>query len=112
MRTSPFTGRRQFHKGIDIAADFGTPIVAPAAGRVVFAGRKGAMGRTVILEHGWGLRTTYGHMAKASVKKGQRVERGEPIGTVGSTGRSTGPHLHYAVARGGRSVNPRDYVIE
>ena len=77
-----------------------------------FVGRKGPMGITVEIDHGYGMRTSYGHMAKADVEKGQRVERGEAIGLVGSTGRSTGPHLHYAVARSGKSVNPRDYVIE
>lgn len=111
-RISPFTGRPHFHAGLDIAADFGTPVVAPAAGRVHFAGRKGALGRAVVLEHGYGVRTTYGHLSGIDVKRGQRVERGEPVGTVGSTGRSTGPHLHYAVAVNGKNVNPLNYVLE
>lgn len=111
-RTSPFTGRRQFHAGLDIAADFGTEIVAPAQGRVVFAGSKGALGKSVILDHGHGLRTTYGHAAEIFVRRGQRVERGTRIAAVGSTGRSTGPHLHYAVEVNGRPVDPADYILD
>lgn len=111
-RTSPFTGRRQFHAGLDIAADFGTAIVAPARGRVAFVGRKGALGRTVVLDHGHGLRTTFGHTSEIYVKRGQTVERGTRIAAVGSTGRSTGPHVHYGVSRDGRSLDPRDFVVE
>jgi murein DD-endopeptidase MepM/ murein hydrolase activator NlpD len=111
-RVSPFTGRRQFHAGIDIAADFGTRIVAPASGRVVFAGRKGAFGRVVEIDHGFGIRTLYGHTDEVFVRAGQRVERGTRIASVGSSGRSTGPHLHYQVKVGGRTVNPGDYIFE
>lgn len=111
-RISPFTGRIQFHAGLDIAADFGTTVVAPARGRVVFAGMNGALGRMVELDHGYGLRTHYGHLLKANVKQGQTVERGTPIGEVGSTGRSTGPHLHYGVEVNGRNVDPNDYIFE
>ena len=111
-RVSPFTGQPHFHSGIDIAANFGTPVVAPAAGRVHFVGRKGALGRAVVLDHGYGLRTTYGHLAETNVKRGQRLERGERLGAVGSTGRSTGPHLHYAISVQGRHVNPMQYILE
>jgi murein DD-endopeptidase MepM/ murein hydrolase activator NlpD len=111
-RISPFTGRRSFHAGLDIASDFGTPIVAPARGRVVFAGRKGPLGKTLVIDHGFGLRTSYGHAAQTHVKKGQEIERGEPIASVGSTGRSTGPHLHYTVEVKGRSVDPHNYIFE
>jgi murein DD-endopeptidase MepM/ murein hydrolase activator NlpD len=111
-RISPFTGRRSFHAGIDIASDFGTPIVAPARGRVIFVGRKGPLGKTIKIDHGFGLRTSYGHAAEIFVKRGQEVERGERIASVGSTGRSTGPHLHYAVELKGRSVHPRNYIFE
>jgi hypothetical protein len=111
-RTSPFTGRTQFHAGLDIAADFGTIIVAPASGRVVLSGENGGLGRMVELDHGYGIRTHYGHLTKTLVKRGQTVERGEPIGTVGSTGRSTGPHLHYGVEVNGRTVDPTDYIFE
>jgi murein DD-endopeptidase MepM/ murein hydrolase activator NlpD len=112
FRTSPFTGRRQFHAGIDIAADFGTPIVAPASGRVVFAGRRGAFGRVVEIDHGYGVRTIYGHTDEIFVRAGQRVERGMRIAAVGSSGRSTGPHVHYQVKAAGRTVNPADYIFE
>ncbi len=110
-RTSPFTGQRKFHAGIDIAADVGTPVVAPARGKVVMVGRKGPLGKTVILDHGYGIRTTYGHNSRIHVKLGQEVERGERIADVGSTGRSTGPHLHYGVSVNKKSVNPSDYII-
>lgn len=111
-RTSPFTGRRQFHGGLDIAARFGTAILAPARGRVRFAGRKGPLGQTVVLDHGDGLRTLFGHTAEIFVEQGQTVERGARIASVGSSGRSTGPHVHYAVVVDGRSVDPADYIFE
>jgi murein DD-endopeptidase MepM/ murein hydrolase activator NlpD len=111
-RTSPFTGRRQFHAGMDIAADFGTTVVAPARGKVRYAGMKGPFGRLVELDHGYGLRTHYAHLSKSLVKKGETVERGTPIGEVGSSGRSTGPHLHYGVEVEGRTVNPTNYIFE
>jgi murein DD-endopeptidase MepM/ murein hydrolase activator NlpD len=111
-RLSPFTGRRHFHAGLDIAADTGTDIVAAARGRVAFAGPKGAFGQIVILDHGFGVRTLYGHTSSIHVKRGEQVERGERIASVGNTGRSTGPHLHYSVQLKGKSVNPADYVLE
>ena len=111
-RISPFTGRRTFHGGLDIASDFGTPIVAPARGKVVFAGRKGPLGKTLVIDHGFGLQTSYGHAAEIHVEKGEAIERGQRIASVGSTGRSTGPHLHYAVEVKGRSVNPHNYIFE
>ena len=111
-RTSPFTGRRQFHAGIDIAADYGTTILSPASGRVVYAGRKGAFGRVVEIDHGFGIRTMYGHTDEVLVRPGQRVQRGTKIATVGSSGRSTGPHVHYQVKVAGRTANPSDYIFE
>ena len=111
-RTSPFTGRQQFHAGLDIAADFGTTVVAPARGRVVFAGTNGPFGRMLEIDHGYGLRTHFAHLAQAFVKQGQTVERGTPIAEVGSSGRSTGPHLHYGVEVNGRTVDPTDYIFE
>lgn len=111
-RTSPFTGRQQFHAGLDIAADFGTTVVAPARGRVVFSGMNGPFGRMVEIDHGYGLRTHFAHLGKALVERGETVERGLPIGEVGSTGRSTGPHLHYGVEVNGRTVDPTDYIFE
>ncbi len=111
-RISPFTGRRQHHAGIDIAAASGAKIVAPAAARVVFVGRKGPLGNSVVLEHGFGVRTLYGHIKKIQVKIGQQLERGQLVASVGSTGRSTGPHLHYVVEVNGKSRNPLDYIFD
>jgi murein DD-endopeptidase MepM/ murein hydrolase activator NlpD len=111
-RISPFTGKRDLHEGIDIAGDFGTPVAAPARGSVVFAGTKGPLGNTVILDHGQGVRTTYGHLREVLVRDGDQIERGQRIATIGNSGRSTGPHLHYAIEVRGRLVDPLDYVIE
>jgi hypothetical protein len=111
-RVSPFTGRRQHHGGLDISADAGSDIVAAASGRVAFAGAKGALGQTVVVDHGFGFRTTYGHASALHVRAGERVERGQRLASVGSSGRSTGPHLHYGVSVKGRSVDPADYILD
>ena len=111
-RISPFTGRRQFHAGIDIASARGTDVIAPARGRVVFAGPQGPLGNTVILDHGYGVRTHYGHNEELLVKRGQQVERGDRISRLGNTGRSTGPHLHYVVEVNGKTRNPLDYIFD
>ena len=110
-RESPFTGRREFHRGLDIATHAGSPIIAPADGLVTFAGRKGLMGNMVTIEHGFGMVTRYGHVQKLLKKKGTRVKRGETIALVGNTGRSTGPHLHYEVRLNGVAVNPVNYFF-
>jgi len=110
-RESPFTGRREFHRGLDIATHAGSPIIAPADGLVTFAGRKGLMGNMVTIEHGFGMVTRYGHAQKLLKKKGTRVKRGETIALVGNTGRSTGPHLHYEVRLNGVAVNPVNYYF-
>ncbi len=111
-RVSPFTGRRQHHAGIDIAAAEGTLIISPARGRVHFVGRKGAMGNTLIVDHGFGVKTLYGHTSEIHVKPGEEVVRGQKIASIGSTGRSTGPHLHYVVEVAGRPQNPLDYIFD
>lgn len=111
-RNSPFTGRRDFHKGIDISAPRGTQIHAPAKGTVTFSGSDGAYGNSVTILHGNGITTRYGHMQSTNVKQGQVVNRGDVIGFVGSTGRSTGPHLHYEVMLNGVCVNPMRYILE
>ena len=111
-RISPFTGRRQHHAGIDIAAAEGTAIISPARGRVHFVGRKGAMGNTLIVDHGFGVKTLYGHTAEIHVKPGEEVVRGQKIASIGSTGRSTGPHLHYVVEVAGQPRNPLDYIFD
>ncbi|MBW2171095.1 MAG: M23 family metallopeptidase [Deltaproteobacteria bacterium] len=110
-RTSPFTGRREFHQGLDIATRTGTIIVTPADGTVTFVGSKGALGKTVIVDHGYGMVTRYGHLKKSLVKRGTRVKRGDKIGLVGNTGRSTAPHLHYEVHLNGIPVNPTKYIL-
>ena len=110
-RESPFTGRREFHRGLDIATHAGSPILAPADGLVTYAGPKGLMGNMVAIEHGFGMVTRYGHAQKLLKKKGERVKRGEVIALVGSTGRSTGPHLHYEVRLNGVAVNPMNYFF-
>ena len=110
-RISPFTGRKEFHQGIDIATRAGTPVVAPADGTVTFVGSKGALGRAVIIDHGYGMVTRYGHLKKFLVKAGTHVKRGDKIGLVGNTGRSTAPHLHYEVHLNGIPVNPSKYIL-
>jgi murein DD-endopeptidase MepM/ murein hydrolase activator NlpD len=109
-RSDPFHGRRKFHSGIDIGAPAGTPIQAVRPGRVVFAGEAGTYGNLVVVEHADGLETRYAHARDVHVRVGQRVGRGESLGTVGSTGRSTGPHLHFEVRRGGRAVDPLPFL--
>jgi murein DD-endopeptidase MepM/ murein hydrolase activator NlpD len=111
-RVSPFTGRRQQHNGIDIAAADGTKIVAPARGRVTFVGRKGPLGNAVMLDHGFGVKTIYGHTKEIHVRSGEIVERGQEIASIGSSGRSTGPHLHYVVEVNGKARNPLDYIFD
>ncbi|MFV0643482.1 MAG: M23 family metallopeptidase [Sphingomonadaceae bacterium] len=112
MRTHPVLGVRRGHKGIDLAAPTGTPIYASADGVVSRAVRFSSYGLYISMEHGAGLQTRYGHLSKLSVAAGERVKKGEIIGYVGSTGRSTGPHLHYEVRVDGVAVNPLPYMTE
>lgn len=109
-RPDPFTGAREFHTGLDISAPSGHRIVAPANGTVVRAGWENGYGRFVQLSHGYGIATYYAHMEAIRVAEGQRVRRGDLIGLVGSTGRSTGPHLHYEVLVQGKPVDPLEYI--
>jgi len=109
-RNDPMTGDREFHRGMDIVAPVGTPVLAPADGVIAAAGRQAGYGKMVQLSHGYGYSTRYGHLSEILVKPGQRVRRGEVLGRVGSTGRSTGPHLHYEVFKAGRAVNPYRYL--
>ncbi len=106
MRRHPILGYRRLHAGMDFRARHGTPIVAVSDGRVSSAGRAGGCGIAVRLEHGSGLSTRYCHMSRMAVSRGQQVRRGQVIGYVGSTGLSTGAHLHYEMYRGGRAINP------
>jgi septal ring factor EnvC (AmiA/AmiB activator) len=111
-RTSPFTNRKQFHAGIDIAGERGTDVVSPARGRVEFAGKRGPLGNSLIIDHGFGVRTVYGHTDDFYVNRGDSVERGQRIASLGNSGRSTGPHLHYVVEVEGKAVNPLDYIFD
>lgn len=106
MRRHPILGYKRMHSGLDFKASHGTPIVAVTDGRVIGAGRMGGCGNAVRLRHGGGLDTRYCHMSRIAVDRGQSVRRGQVIGYVGSTGLSTGPHLHYEMYRNGRSINP------
>jgi murein DD-endopeptidase MepM/ murein hydrolase activator NlpD len=111
-RTSPFTGQREFHRGLDIASRMRTPILAPADGVVVSAAESGGFGHRVTLRHGYGIETIYGHLEEVLVKPGQRVSRGDRLGLMGNTGRSTGPHLHYQVQVNGKPVDPQNYILD
>ena len=108
-RTSPITGAREFHQGIDIAANEGNNVFATADGVVAFAGERGGYGLFVKIDHGFGYETAYGHNSKINVKVGDEVKAGDVIALVGSTGRSTGAHVHYEVLIDGTSVNPASY---
>jgi murein DD-endopeptidase MepM/ murein hydrolase activator NlpD len=110
-RISPFTEKREFHKGLDIANRLGTPIIATADGVVTFVGTKGQFGKVVIIDHGHGITTRFAHLDKALMKSGDRVKRGDLIAQMGSTGRSTGPHVHYEVHLNGVPVNPEKYIM-
>jgi len=112
MRSSPFGGGVRLHKGLDISNRTGTPIVATAQGEVILAARDGAYGLCVEINHGGGIVSKYAHLNKMTVEPGQWVKRGQVIGHMGSTGRSTGPHLHYEVRLNGVPVNPMRYILE
>jgi murein DD-endopeptidase MepM/ murein hydrolase activator NlpD len=111
LRYHPILHVGRPHEGIDITARYGTEIIAPAAGRVVDVSWRAGFGIAVEIDHGYGVRTIYAHMSRASVAEGQSVRRGERLGYVGSTGLSTGPHLHYEVHVNGRPVDPLRFVM-
>jgi murein DD-endopeptidase MepM/ murein hydrolase activator NlpD len=111
-RKDPFTDRNDFHPGLDISADYGHPVLATGDAVVTQAGRNGAYGNMVMLDHGFGIVTRYGHLSKISVTERQQVKRGDVIGFVGSTGRSTAPHLHYEVWMNGRLANPMSLLAK
>jgi len=111
-RISPFTGEVSMHKGIDVAAPLGTPVLSPADGVVVFSGAKAGFGNYVVIAHGYGVVSSYGHNAQNLVQPGQTVSRGEQIATVGMSGRTTGPHLHYEVTVNGRIANPKQFILD
>ena len=111
-RVSPFTEKPAWHDGLDIGAAANAPVQAPAQGRVTAVGFDPKLGNLVKVDHGFGIETVYGHLAKALVKEGQRVKRGEVVGLVGSTGLATGPHLHYMVKVHGQALDPVKYILE
>ena len=110
-RQDPFTGEQRAHEGLDISANIGATVAAPADGIVVFAGARGGYGKVMTLDHGYGIMTTYGHLSEIRVREGQRISRGEVIAAVGNTGRSTGPHLHYEVLVNDVPVDPSKFIL-
>jgi murein DD-endopeptidase MepM/ murein hydrolase activator NlpD len=112
FRTNPFTGLSQMHEGLDISNRDGTPVIAPADGIVSATGKDFSYGNVVVISHGFGITTRHNHLSKILVGAGQKVKRGDRIAEVGSTGKSTGPHLHYEVRINGIPVNPARYILE
>ncbi|MFZ5432617.1 MAG: M23 family metallopeptidase [Calditrichota bacterium] len=112
IRRDPFTKKMERHGGVDIVQERGTPVYAAAAGEVIFAGHYFSYGRFVLVDHGFGYQTAYGHLNYIGVRKGQYLTKGQQLGEVGSSGRATGSHLHYEVRVNGRPVNPTDYFFE
>ena len=100
------------HKGLDLGGYTGMPIIAPADGKVVYAGMRGGFGITVVLDHGYGVQTHFGHLSALHVEYGQNVRRGSIIGEMGNTGKSTGTHLHYEVRRWGLPLNPELFMLD
>ncbi|HET7753088.1 MAG TPA: M23 family metallopeptidase [Anaeromyxobacteraceae bacterium] len=111
-RLDPYTAERVMHRGLDIATPHGQSIVSPSDGTVVFAGTENGYGKVLVVDHGYGVKTRYGHLSEFFVKTGDRVKRGAKIAAVGNTGRSTGPHLHYEVRVNGLAENPRKFILE
>jgi murein DD-endopeptidase MepM/ murein hydrolase activator NlpD len=111
-RRDPITGGADYHSGLDIAGERGQPVYATAAGTVAHVGRQGAYGNLIVIDHGFGLETRYGHLLNYAVKAGAKVRRGDIIGQVGATGRSTGYHLHYEVFANGRLINPLQLLTQ
>lgn len=111
-RFSPFDGKKMFHTGVDIAAPLGSSVRAPAVGKVVYVGNFASLGNTIVLDHGSGTSTRYGHLKKAKVKIGQMVAKGDEIGWVGMTGNTTGAHLHYEIWLKNTAVNPREFFFD
>jgi septal ring factor EnvC (AmiA/AmiB activator) len=111
-RVSPFTGMDTMHGGIDISAPMHTPVISVAAGTVTTAGPEKSLGNAIVVSHGYGYKTTYGHLSKIKVKPGQHIKRGEVIGEVGNSGLSTGPHLHYEVEINGSGADPLKFIID
>lgn len=112
VRNSPFTGKSAMHEGLDLANHLGSAIVAPASGVITYAAPRPGYGNLITVEHGYGIQTQFGHVSRSYVKVGEKVKRGQKIGAVGNTGRSTGPHVHYEVRVNGIPVDPYYYILE
>ncbi len=112
FRLDPYTAERRLHAGMDIANALGTPVVAPADGTVVYAAAESGYGNVLVIDHGSGIKTRYGHLSRIDVHLGDRVTRGQNIAAVGNSGRSTGPHLHYEVRINGMAENPREFILD
>jgi murein DD-endopeptidase MepM/ murein hydrolase activator NlpD len=111
FRTNPFTGLTQMHEGLDISNRVGTPVVATAEGIISDTGNDWVHGKILVISHGFGMTTRYSHLSKVMVRVGQKVKRGDKVAEVGTTGRTTGPHLHYEVRLNGIPVNPMRYIL-
>lgn len=111
-RLDPYSAERRMHQGMDIATPHGQPIHTPSDGTVVFIGTEGGYGKVLVIDHGYGVKTRYGHLSEINVRLAERVKRGDRIAAVGNTGRSTGPHLHYEVRVNGIPENPRKFILE
>ncbi len=111
-RLDPYTAERVMHRGLDIATAMGQPVRSPSDATVLFAGTESGYGKVLILDHGYGVNTRYGHLSQIHVKAGDKVKRGDTVAAVGNTGRSTGPHLHYEVRVNGVPENPRKFILE
>lgn len=111
-RLDPYTSERVMHAGLDIAGPHGKDVIAPSDGTVVFAGLEGGYGNVLVIDHGYGIKTRYGHLASIRVKPGDKIKRGQEIANIGNTGRSTGPHLHYEVRVNGIAQNPRKFILD
>ncbi len=110
-RQDPLGHGRKFHGGVDLKAAYGTDVPAAASGEVIFAGEQGSYGTLVVLKHDDGVETRYAHLSSTAVKPGERVEAGQVVGRVGSSGRSTGAHLHFEVRRNGQPVDPEQVAL-
>lgn len=111
-RTDPYTNHQVMHKGLDFASDHGSDVAAPADGRVIFAGNRGGYGKTLVIDHGYGIQTHYAHLSDFRVQVGEQVTRGQIIAAVGNTGRSTGAHLHYEVRFFGIPQDPEKFIFD
>jgi murein DD-endopeptidase MepM/ murein hydrolase activator NlpD len=111
-RIDPYTAERKMHQGMDIATPHGQTVYTPSDGTVVFIGLEGGYGKVLVIDHGYGVKTRYGHLSEITVHLGDRVKRGDKVAQVGNTGRSTGPHLHYEVRVNGIPENPRKFILE